>query len=421
MRESKFFVSFVFLMFVTIAMPCRSADKSAKTTQDSSSGGNAGPTSGVWYSTNDIPTTYIKRKRQRTVCYKLVKIDDETSLQPFALEPSTTITKACPTTAPNILAMDPQYRDACNGSTEIAPKSYIQNGGCDIINQKHPLLSGQRLIIAIDPTKVADTAQIKGVVLNLSTQQGTPINAAPVRPVFAPPGLAPVKKYSEWFLVWPFDLVGDMIPTITVNAVFRSPEAASETSMSAATSSITKTPPSDTYVTLLNLTLPQIHQLYYYNVSTGVIASSLKNPTFTRTQLALPPNPQFTTTRDDGDISVAPVLMFTGYFRPLDAESPWQRSDLTPGLSLGFSLTSPATSFYFGGSSEIRRNVQLVYGLNYGKVNQLAPAGVVDPSSNAAPATIQRFKNGAFIGLTFNIDFIKGLFSGGSGSKTGSQ
>ena len=102
----------------------------------------------------------------------------------------------------------------------------------------------------------------------------------------------------------------------------------------------------------------------------------------------------------------------------MDAESKWRRRDLWPGITLGFSLTTPADSFYFGGSSEIRRNVQLVYGLNYAKVTTLAPTNFVDPADSTAPKTVNKFGKGAFVGFTFNIDFIKGLFGS---SKSGSQ
>jgi hypothetical protein len=94
----------------------------------------------------------------------------------------------------------------------------------------------------------------------------------------------------------------------------------------------------------------------------------------------------------------------------MDAESPWKPKNLIPGFSFGFSLSAPASSFYIGGSSEIWRNLQFAGGLNVAKVNALAPAGYVDPTSSTAPTTIQKFAKGAFIGFTLNIDFIAGLF-----------
>jgi len=84
-----------------------------------------------------------------------------------------------------------------------------------------------------------------------------------------------------------------------------------------------------------------------------------------------------------------------------------------PGVTVGFSLSEPTNSFFFGASSEIRRNVQIVYGLNLGKVNALAP-GIEDTTSNVAPTTKKKFGKGGFVGLTVNFDFIKSLFGGGT-------
>ena len=48
-------------------------------------------------------------------------------------------------------------------------------------------------------------------------------------------------------------------------------------------------------------------------------------------------------------------------------------------------------------------------------MTSLAPTGFVDFTSSVAPTTQKKFDKGAFVGFTFNIDFIKGLF--GSGGK----
>jgi hypothetical protein len=103
--------------------------------------------------------------------------------------------------------------------------------------------------------------------------------------------------------------------------------------------------------------------------------------------------------------------LFTTYLPglALDAESPWKPKNLIPGFSFGFSMSAPASSFYLGGSSEIWRNLQVAAGLNIGKTNALAP-GNQDPTSSAAPNTVQRFAKGVFVGVTLNIDFIAGLF-----------
>jgi hypothetical protein len=114
--------------------------------------------------------------------------------------------------------------------------------------------------------------------------------------------------------------------------------------------------------------------------------------------------------------------MLTAYWLshwfPMDAERDWRPRDLTPGLSVGFSLTSPSSNFYFGGSSEFfLRNVQLVYGVSVAKVSA-AGSG----SNGTSPSTTQNFHSGWYTGLTFNVSgFIQGLFSGGGGGKSSGQ
>jgi hypothetical protein len=174
--------------------------------------------------------------------------------------------------------------------------------------------------------------------------------------------------------------------------------------------------PSDQVVNLLNLTLPQVHSMYYFNLATGVLASSIRNSSFSRVRAA--PNnaadtiARFTTQEVRSSPGVEPAILFTTYLPglPMDAESPWTARNLIPGLSVGLSLTSPSKSFYFGASSEIWRHVQLVGGINVAKVTRLSPQGFVPDTSSATPMTVDRFTTGGFAGLTFNVDFIKGLF-----------
>jgi hypothetical protein len=182
----------------------------------------------------------------------------------------------------------------------------------------------------------------------------------------------------------------------------------------AAPASVSSAGPTDQVISLLNQPLPQVHSLYYYNIATGFAVNWNRNPSFVR----IPSSPgstsgteNYTTQKVKGSVTAEPILLFTIYLPglPVDAESPWKPKDLIPGFSFGLSLSAPASSFYVGGSTEIWRNLQLVAGVNIAKINALAP-GTEDPTSSAAPATIQRFGKAAFVGLTLNIDFIAGLF-----------
>jgi len=175
--------------------------------------------------------------------------------------------------------------------------------------------------------------------------------------------------------------------------------------------------PADQVVNLWTYSYPQAHTLYYYNLLSGIVVSSVRTPTFGFRQSDSYP------VQTGSNLIVDPVLLFTVYPKPFDAESPFNfKKDFLriPGASFGVSLASPSNNFYFGGSSEILRNVQLVYGFNVAKISRLAPSGTFNstPSgTNATPATTQVFAKGAFIGLTFNLNgFIQSLsLSGGGG------
>jgi hypothetical protein len=245
-------------------------------------------------------------------------------------------------------------------------------------------------------------SEIPMINFAIDMQKADPINIAPLRPSASTTSAAGAKKPEYFCLEWPQKLIGDTIPKLSLTSIYKpsTPDPAD---------------PEPT-INLGTISFPQVHTLYHYNVATGVIVSSLRNPSFTRTQSVLAGNgapAQYQTTTDNGNVYAAPVLFFSAYlFGAMDSERDWHWLDLKPEPALGFSLSSPADNFFFGGSSEIRRNVQIVYGYHLGKVTKLSPVIVDDPSSSAAPVTIQRFKGGAYIGLTFNIDFIKGLFTG---------
>jgi hypothetical protein len=96
-----------------------------------------------------------------------------------------------------------------------------------------------------------------------------------------------------------------------------------------------------------------------------------------------------------------------------------------PGLSVGFSLANPTTSFYGGISLELVRNVQLVLGVNTAKVATYSSkvTQTNQAISGGTPLTVQRFSTSAFVGLTFNVSgFVQSQFgsSGASGSGKGS-
>lgn len=307
----------------------------------------------------------------KILCYKLAPVS-RSALQPYILVPA-------------------------------ADNSDFPNGICAEVDDDHPLVQRDKIAIGIYGDKAAWSA-IELINLNITFQKGSTLNPAPVRQTVSTSNtfvFAEQKDHAE-YVEWPVPIAGDTIPEITVKVLYRSGKT-------------------EELLTLLDQTYPQVHNLSYFNISTGVVASTLHDPTFARVQTAAavgtPNQPgfqpaTFATQQTAGDPVIAPVLMFTFYYPPFDAERSWHKGDLIPQPNIGFSLTSPSTDFFVGGASEIQRHVQLVAGLHIGKITELPTVPFDDPTSNAAPITRKSFHFGAFYGLTFNIDFIKGLFGG---------
>jgi hypothetical protein len=176
----------------------------------------------------------------------------------------------------------------------------------------------------------------------------------------------------------------------------------------------------DQIVNLLNLSLPQSHTLSYYNLASGVVYSTVHSRTF-----GIPAGVTNTLgeVQTSSSPNIDPVLLFTAYLRPADTEKHctifkclWQTP---PGMSFGLSLTSPASSFYAGGSLELLRNIQVVVGANWAKAAQLPKPPVAIASNATTATTVQKFGVGGFYGLTFNISgFIQGLFGGSKSSSS---
>ena len=185
----------------------------------------------------------------------------------------------------------------------------------------------------------------------------------------------------------------------------------------------------DQVVSLLNVTLPQVHSLSYYNLATGLIVSTIRGRTFGFT-----PAPSFTPVQIGSSPIVDPVLLLTIYPYPMDFESRYHWTNLIPGVSLGLSLSAPSSNYYLGGSSEIWRNLQLTYGISVAKVSKLPASSAYNlmgqggNPTTANPTTTVGIEKGAFMGVTFNISgFIQTLFgaagggggTGGNGGKSG--
>lgn len=150
---------------------------------------------GTW--SKNPPTDH----NQAMLCYKLVPA--KSASQPFTLQPT--------------------YLDPADPTNLDPPKR--KNNPCLIVNDKHPLLAKQTVVLAIDTRKTGNMTGIAVLNFNLASTQGTPLNPSPVRPsssTSSTPLLA-AEGNEIYYFRWPVQLTGDILPTLTVNAVYIAP------------------------------------------------------------------------------------------------------------------------------------------------------------------------------------------------------
>jgi hypothetical protein len=191
------------------------------------------------------------------------------------------------------------------------------------------------------------------------------------------------------------------------------------------------TQPADLTVNVLNLTLPQVHSLTWFNLASGVVVSSLR-PTSVTTYAGVGPGSQSNANADDvcpvgvssctlyttskGSHLIDPVVGLTVYaLHPLDVERPFRMQDLTPAPTFDLSVLSPTTNFHIGFSSEFFvRNLQLNYGGSFVQETRVPP-GTPTATIDNQPAylsTVKKFNKGGFFGFTLNIS---GLINAATG------
>jgi hypothetical protein len=286
------------------------------------------------------------------------------------------------------------------------------------------LTTGDEPILVIVNKQPSD--QPASFDLAFTVKAGSFIDVAPVRPTTAQAAakVAPESpEYVDSVLRFHKAFLGEQIVDYDISGYFKA-ETSNKVTKTTDVPPAKDSPGSTEETETVNETgahkiysgeLPQVHSVYHYNIATGVVATFLRDPSFARVLTSLKSgdaNPaKYATEQQPGSDRAMPVLMFSAYLKPLDAQVPWHSADLLPAPTIGFSLSSPASDFFFGVSHEIRRHVQLVYGYHLGKVTAMSKTqGLDDPTSDAAPVTTTRFKGNFFVGATFNIDFIKGLF-----------
>lgn len=152
--------------------------------------------------------------------------------------------------------------------------------------------------------------------------------------------------------------------------------------------------------------LPQVHDPYYFFLTAGMAASTVKERTHTFSSSGIPQ-------QTSSNPLVDPVLFLSYFPVPVDNERLWKPANMfttCPGISAGFSLTSPDSRFYLGATFVPAPNVLLITGVNFAKTSDLSPA-VTTGTAGTTPATVNRFHTGAFVALSFNFTgFAKALF-----------
>jgi hypothetical protein len=168
-----------------------------------------------------------------------------------------------------------------------------------------------------------------------------------------------------------------------------------------------------------NSDLPQVRTHFRYNFTTGIAASTLRDPDFQKV-VTTADDPttadvneaRYRVDRKEGDRRLNGFLGLTYYWRGVDNLSPLTVTDaLIPNPTIGFGLSEPTENLFVGFSNEFLRNAQFVWGLHYGKISELVNRNVANEEADAtAPATRKRFHAKPFIGLTLNLKFLDKVF-----------
>src|ERR1017187_256316 len=162
---------------------------------------------GLSYAAGDWNTKMPVDRRLVLLCYRLVPTNS--AAQPYTLEPT-------------------DFRETDNDAEIKASWTKNKRSPCSVIDYKHPLLERRILAVAIDVRKwqgaEPNVTRLAVLNINVTTQPGKPLNPTPVRPSVATASITELNYgNSVYYLRWPIALVGDAIPTISINVVYIAP------------------------------------------------------------------------------------------------------------------------------------------------------------------------------------------------------
>jgi hypothetical protein len=186
------------------------------------SGASASSLAGLTYVTSTWDELTLPDESNRTVvCYKLMYSDSIAS--PLALQP-TVIRRRCSSET------DPVGKKICK---KTAASTWTP---CNTLDKNHPIPMGTKLVVGIDVNHVTldingnaiDTSssigRVRALNINVTTQAGSTLNPTPLRPSFnAAASTITNLGPGPYYLTWPNQLPGDVIPTLSVNAIYSPP------------------------------------------------------------------------------------------------------------------------------------------------------------------------------------------------------
>ena len=168
-----------------------------------------------------------------------------------------------------------------------------------------------------------------------------------------------------------------------------------------------------------NSDLPQVRTHFRYNFTTGIAASTLRDPEFQKV-VTTADDPatkdvneaRYRVDRRRGDRRLNGFLGLTYYWRGVDSLNPLTAAEgFIPNPTIGFGLNTPTENLFVGFSNEFLRNAQVVWGLHYGKITELVDRNEANEAADAtAPITRKRFHAKPFVGLTLNLKFLDKVF-----------
>jgi hypothetical protein len=116
---------------------------------------------------------------------------------------------------------DPQGAKICKGKENDKNATW---NPCTDLNADTAILMNQTLVIGIAKPEKMRLDALKILTLNVTTQQGQPINPTPIRNSFSATATAATNLAGgPYFLTWPDQIPGDVLPTVSVTGSYTPP------------------------------------------------------------------------------------------------------------------------------------------------------------------------------------------------------